>query len=261
VATIEVEGKSSIPRDGSHHKVLITTLTLDADMEWMTVPKHLAAAFLQCRVKNTSDFTLIRGPSQVFFDGNFVAKSMIPDVSPEESFACSLGVDPSVKVTYHPQRRLARTDKAGGMPWYSSSKSTDIKAYSSRITVKNLRKTPLARLVLRDQIPVSEDERIKVKMINPSAYAIGPVAPPDPTSVGDKSKPDVSTRGEGIADPVWANVKPGVRARWAQKSERDGGTGGSRGDGVVEWWCEDVKGELDIELAWEVESPQDVDVA
>ena len=64
--------------------------------------------------------------------------------------------------------------------------------------------------------------------------------------------------GEGITDPVWAKVKPGVRARWAQKSERDGGTGGSRGDGVVEWWCEDVKGELDIELAWEVESPQDV---
>jgi len=194
----------------------------------------------------------------VFFDGNFVAKSTIPDVSPEESFACSLGIDPSVKITYHPQRRLARTDKAGGMPWYSSSKSTDVKAYTSRITVKNLRKTPLSRLVLKDQIPVSEDERIKVKMINPSADAIGPVAPLDPTSVGDKSKPGASTRGEGITDPVWANVKPGVRARWAQKSERDGGTGGSRGDGVVEWWCEDVKGELDIELAWEVESPHDV---
>lgn len=82
MATINVEAKSSIPSDGSSHKVLITvsiirqllmvhtlilpcpglkTLTLDADMEWVAVPRQLAAAFLQCRVKNTSDFTLIRG--------------------------------------------------------------------------------------------------------------------------------------------------------------------------------------------------------
>jgi len=129
----------------------------------------------------------------VFFDGNFVAKYMIPDASPEESLACSAGIDPSVKITYHPQRRLVRTDKEGGMPWYSSPKSMDVKAYTSRITVKNVWKTPVARLVLRDQIPVSEDERIKLKMVNPSADTIGPVAPLDPTSAGDKYKPGTST--------------------------------------------------------------------
>jgi hypothetical protein len=124
--------------------------------------------------------------------------------------------------------------------------------------VKNLRKTPLTRLVLKDQIPVSEDERIKVKMINPSADAIGPVSPPESRSIGDKSKPGARASGEAVIDPVWAKVKPGIRARWAQKSERNGGTGGSREDGIVEWWCEDVIGELDVELAWEVESSHDV---
>lgn len=197
----------------------------------------------------------------MFFDGNFVAKSAIPDVSPDESFTCSLGIDASVKITYHPQRRLARTDRTAGGPWYapsSSAKPTDVKAYLSRITVKNLRKTPLARLVLKDQIPVSEDERIKVKMVNPSADDIGPVMPPDQISVGDKPKPGTGASGEVARNPVWANVKSGVRARWAQKSERDGGTGGSRGDGIVEWWCEDVRDELDVELAWQVESPHDI---
>lgn len=200
------------------------------------------------------DDRIILGPSQVFFDGNFVAKSTIPDVSPEETFSCSLGVDTAVKVKYHPQKRVKRTDKSGGL-WSTiavSAGSTEVKAYSSRITVTNTRKWPLTTLVLKDQVPVSEDERVKVKLMNPSEDALGPLIP-----VSSSTSADGSTR-EAAMRPVWAKIKPGVRARWAQKSEKDGGAGGSRGDGVVEWWCADVQGELDVELSWEVAAPQDV---
>jgi len=40
-------------------------------------------------------------------DENFVAKSTAPDVSPQETFSCSLGMDPLVRVTYYPPARPA----------------------------------------------------------------------------------------------------------------------------------------------------------
>ena len=41
-------------------------------------------------------------------DNNFVCKSSLPNVSPQESFSTSLGVDPSIKVTYHSLQKKSK---------------------------------------------------------------------------------------------------------------------------------------------------------
>ncbi|KAF8320903.1 hypothetical protein DL93DRAFT_2073682 [Clavulina sp. PMI_390] len=286
VASIQVEGKVSIPSDGSAHKVVIKTFKLDAEMEWVAVPRVQAAVFLQCRAKNTSDWTLVPGPSQVFFSGSFVARSVLPLVSPSETLAVSLGVDSAVRVKYHPTQLAKRVDKPGSSitpSWFSLGSSnasypysmtTEVKAFNSRVTVTNTRKTPLGKLILRDQIPVSEDERVKVRLISPSGEALGPLVAPlatpatastssgffssGSTSSATKDSMSEKTSEETVVQPSWATVAQGVMARWAQKSERDGGTGGSRGDGVLEWHCTDVKGagEVEVELNWEVAAPK-----
>jgi uncharacterized protein (TIGR02231 family) len=178
----EIEGLSNIPTDtdltSQEHKVSIAVIDLKADLEWIAVPRVQPSAFLQAKVKNTSSFLLLPGRANIFLDDNFVAKSsievsteptysrltltMIQKVSPNESFDCFLGVDPQVKVTYHPVTKKTRSQ--GGLLSASTVRMSSLQ----KITIKNVRSAPIRRLLLREQIPVSSDQRLKVALVEPA---------------------------------------------------------------------------------------------
>ncbi|KAF8341996.1 uncharacterized protein EI90DRAFT_3031797 [Cantharellus anzutake] len=243
-SSYEIAGFSNIPSDESEHKVSVTAVNLDAKLTWITAPRSVPSVFLQCRIKNTSNFLLVAGQSSVFMDGNFVAKSSIPDVSPAEYFNCSLGVDPAVRITYHPRRQLTSHQESG----FLSKAKIEATTFSQRISVKNTRPGPLECLVVRDQIPLSADERIKVKIINPNEEALGPF-----NGIASTSK---SLAPESV--PRVASISPNVTARWAQKDTEDDILGegkGPKGDGVLEWICLNAKDNLDLELVYEVSNP------
>ncbi|KAI9346082.1 hypothetical protein DFJ73DRAFT_838265 [Zopfochytrium polystomum] len=233
-ASFVIRGLSTIPSDSDSeaksqsHKVSVAELAFDnVDLEWVTVPKALATVFLQCKVKNTSDYPLLPGQSSVFFGNSFVAKSSIPLVAPHESFSVSLGEDSAVRVTYHPRiKRLLQPTSA----LFTASISTTY--YSQGITVHNARLTPLRRLVVRDQLPVSADAKIKVNVLAPAEMPVGPDS--------------------------WmgATVRDGVRARYAQKND-ESPSDGDAGNGIVEWLCANVApaAVFDLTLAWEISAP------
>ncbi|KAG8707890.1 hypothetical protein FRC09_001561, partial [Ceratobasidium sp. 395] len=76
-ATFGIPGRSDIPSDESSHKVVISVLNLDAELEWVCVPREKESVFLRCKVLNASEFTLLPGEASVFMDDNFVSKSRI----------------------------------------------------------------------------------------------------------------------------------------------------------------------------------------
>ena len=180
----------------------------------------------------------------MFMDGNFVSKSSIPDVSPQESFSCSLGVDPSVKITYHPPKKVVRTQ--GGSIISISSKQ-EVTRFSQRISIKNTRPSSLSRIVVQDQVPNSEDSRIKVRLLQPDEKSIG--APSNGyAAAGSKSSANIETLSYA--------VQKGVTAQWAQKNyEEIEGTGGARGDGVIEWICTNLEWSANLDLEYEVSGP------
>ena len=185
-------------------------------------------------------------------DGNFVAKSYIPDVSPQESFSCSLGVDRAIRVTYHLTKRVSAR-KMGGL---MSAKSA-VTTFSERISIKNTRSWPLSRLIVKGQVPISQDSRLRVSVVQPSEKDVGPPNLPSfsiPTGSISKS----SSSSETVSSKTLvAQISKGVVARWAQKYEEGGGSGGANGDGVIEWICNDVVGKLDLDLICEVSAPQE----
>ena len=154
-------------------------------------------------------------------------------VSPKESFSCSLGVDPAVRVMYHPQSKKSKS--AGSYMLASKTMGT---SFRQRTTIKNTRSTALHKLVLTDQVPVSDDARIKVNVLEPTDLQIGKNAKE-------------------------TQVRPGVKARWAQKNANartmeEGG--GEAGLGIVQWICEIGPGaSVDIDLAWDVVVPAGVE--
>jgi hypothetical protein len=76
-----IDGLSTIPSDtdltAQAHKVTVAVVDLAADLEWITVPKDTPSAFLQAKVKNTSQYLFLPGRANIFLDDNFVAKSSI----------------------------------------------------------------------------------------------------------------------------------------------------------------------------------------
>ncbi|KIO24799.1 hypothetical protein M407DRAFT_25852 [Tulasnella calospora MUT 4182] len=241
--TFVIAGRSTIPSDGDQggqtHKVSIAFIDLQASLEWITIPKLQQTAFLRCKVKNTSQYVFLPGPSSVFMDNNFVCKSSMPAVSPQESFSTSLGVDPSIKITYHPLQKKTKTS-AGNL----LSSKTDITSFTQRITVKNTRSTAASPVFIKDQIPVSEDNDFKVILTEPRE--MGPA----------KERREVS-------------VLPGaVKARWAfhgDNAEEQSvgskvlgsfGKGGVEEEGAIEFVCDLGVGKtIDVTVAYEVSGP------
>jgi uncharacterized protein (TIGR02231 family) len=101
-----ITGGSTIPSDNSSHKVTITNLKFSSEFTHYTVPKVDATAFIKANTTNESEFPLLPGTMNVFFDKNFIASGTMQAVSPKEKFESYLGPDPAVKVVYKPVKRF-----------------------------------------------------------------------------------------------------------------------------------------------------------
>ncbi|KAJ1303569.1 hypothetical protein OPQ81_011753 [Rhizoctonia solani] len=238
-ATFGIPGRSDIPSDEGSHKVVVAILDFDTDLEWICVPREKESVFLTCKVVNSSEFTLLPGEASVFMDDNFVSKSQIDHVSPNDSFKTSLGADSSLKVTYPSAKTLHRTATQSGFSFLARERQS-VSAQSQRITIRNSRLTSVSDLRVIDHLPVSTDAKLAVNVIAPSGLDVqqAPGSSSSPNSDGnDKDK-----------EMPWTSVRKGVKARWAPL---DVG-----GEGTVEWRCEiGPSEEVELELAWEVSAP------
>ncbi|KAJ7847749.1 hypothetical protein B0H14DRAFT_911486 [Mycena olivaceomarginata] len=86
-ATFRVPGLVTIPcgrrRTQFHHR----GATPKATMSWVAVPKGEARAHLTAYITNASDYTLLSGTANVYVDRSFIARSVVPRVSSQESFS------------------------------------------------------------------------------------------------------------------------------------------------------------------------------
>ncbi len=152
------QGKYTILSDNLEYNVSILQEEFDAEFDYTTVPKLSPYAYLKAKTKNTSDFPLLPGLINIFFNNNFVAESKLKLVLPSEEFILSLGVDESIKVEYKP---LPKYNKNEGI---FTKKNVQFFEYETIIT--NTKKTE-EKISVIDNIPVSQDEKIKVSLIKP----------------------------------------------------------------------------------------------
>uniref|UniRef100_A0A2C9KWG3 DUF4139 domain-containing protein n=1 Tax=Biomphalaria glabrata TaxID=6526 RepID=A0A2C9KWG3_BIOGL len=156
--TYEIARQSTIPSDNTEHKVTVAIIELKPTLSYLSVPKVVPHAFLQAKVVNNSPYTLLPGRTNIFLDNSFVAKAEIKAVAPKEEFECSLGVDPSIRVDYKP---LNKVSSQSGL--ISKSNTT---TYEQNIEIKNLHNYAI-KIVVRDNLPRSLDEKIKVTLLLP----------------------------------------------------------------------------------------------
>ena len=91
---------TSIPSNNTEHKVSLALIKVIPDFQHISQPEMNSNVYLQANVTNSSEFPLLAGCCSVFLDGNFLSKTNLSNVSPQEPFFLSLGADSQVKVLY-----------------------------------------------------------------------------------------------------------------------------------------------------------------
>ncbi|KAI0252907.1 hypothetical protein BJV78DRAFT_1281252 [Lactifluus subvellereus] len=226
--TYHVEGASGVPSDGVPHQVSVAVLPFEAKILHVTVPKERPAAYLEASVKNTSDYRLLPGPVNAFVDDSFVSRTAIAgrDVAPGDTFSCTLGADPATRIRYSRSSKRAEEDARARASAFSEQWAAT--TYRSCTTVTNCHPFPLRALVLRDGVPITEDDkRVNVILRHPA----------------------------GLADLEQGEELKVGEQRTVQWCKVVDGKGGKK-EGLFEWVFEVGAGaEVTIETEWDVKAP------
>ena len=131
------------------------------------VAKYKPAAFLKARLRNASKLTLLKGEAGLTLDGSFMGRSTLPRCSAGDSFTMSLGIDPAIKVAY-PKPDVRRATKG-----IMSKEDTSV--YKRVVTIHNTRANAAKPVTLQvlDQVPVSEDEKLRITLLQPRGLTVG----------------------------------------------------------------------------------------
>jgi len=150
--------KIVVKSDKSEHKFPISSQILSAVFEYSSYPRVSPFAYLGSRVTNSKGLQLIGGRVNIFLEGDFVGFSSIGNIAPSEEFDLYLGIDENVKVKRECLEKKVDETLIAGIP--SRTKRT---TYKYKLTVENY-KSKKIKVKLFDAIPVSEDDRIKIKI-------------------------------------------------------------------------------------------------
>ncbi|GAB1191802.1 hypothetical protein APSETT444_000985 [Aspergillus pseudonomiae] len=157
--TYDLPGQRTlIPSSNNRRHVLADLDLKSVTLSHIIVPKHSAEAFYRARIKNTSALRIMRGRVGLTVDGTFLGTATIPNCAPGDFFSVSLGVDPSILVTYgKPTVRRLNTGFFTGQVGA---------VFRRTCWIKNT-KGVAADITVLDQVPVSEDKELQVEILEP----------------------------------------------------------------------------------------------
>jgi len=240
--TYDMPGLRTIKSSSLTRRFIICKIDVsDVVFSSVVVPKLRSAAFTKARIRNTSNTTLLRGTAGLTLDGSYLGTTVIPTCHSEDTFSLSLGVDTAVTVSY--SKPSQKTSSKG----YINKEETTL--YSRSIFLHNAKPTEITLLVF-DQIPVSEDEKLKINIISPKGLR----------QEGDNVKTGVvgnisSGAGSGDSEknvPSAASIarKSVVLEKWGQANAT------LKKDGQVAWLVKLEKGKnCRLALEYEVKYP------
>ncbi|KAH7065555.1 hypothetical protein B0J12DRAFT_734860 [Macrophomina phaseolina] len=231
----DLPGARTIPPSSLSRRHKITTIAVaDVSLSHIAVPKLRKGAFLRAELRNppSADITLLKGAAGLTLDGTFLGNMTLPRTAPGEDVELDLGVDPGLHVTYAPPETLSK----GGQGGLLLGAREGVVAYRRCVGIRNTRGARV-KVVVVDQVPVSEEERLRVAVTEPQGLVKG----------GGKVSAGMAgeEKGEGVRGGQWGHAT-------AVMAE----------GGRVEWTVEVEAGKsCRLPLEWEVRMPADKRIA
>ncbi|HNQ12050.1 MAG TPA: DUF4139 domain-containing protein [Bacteroidia bacterium] len=137
-------------------QIELSAFILEASYKYFCIPKLDRDAFLLASVTGWEDQTLLPGMASIRFENRYIGESFIDPLNTNDTLIVSLGRDKMIQV----ERKLLKNKKSS--QWIGSSKS---KTFEYEIKAKNI-KSAAIELEIADQVPVSSDSDIEVRIID-----------------------------------------------------------------------------------------------
>ncbi|RDW69324.1 hypothetical protein BP6252_08344 [Coleophoma cylindrospora] len=192
------------------------------------IGKLRQVAFLKARVCNSSKITLLKGPLGLTLDGSFLGQGLFPRCSSGESFSLPLGVDPAITVGY-PKPTIQRSQSG-----IFSKEDSNI--FNRTVIITNTKPNSAVDITVLDQVPISEDERLKIDIAFPRGLKIG----------GDKIKTGASSGTATSPSSALVNQAAGARA------SVHGLSSNGKEVGPGKWGTAEATAKKNGEVAWNV---------
>jgi uncharacterized protein (TIGR02231 family) len=129
---------------------------LAATYRYATAPKLDGDAFLMARITGWEEYSLLPGEANVFFEGTFVANTMIDPQNIKDTLSVSLGRD---------KRVVVKREKVKDFTSRKAVGANQRDSYAWEISVRNTKSEPI-RIIVEDQIPVSSNSQIEVTLVD-----------------------------------------------------------------------------------------------
>jgi uncharacterized protein (TIGR02231 family) len=152
--TFRAPGHTDIPNDGSPHKTTLQQIRLEPKLDYLTIPKYSDAVFRRATVAYNQTGPLLPGSASLFVGEEYIGQIQIKFAAQGDELELLLGVEDRITI----ERKLARRDVDKKL-----LRDQRQLRYGYTIELKNLLKTE-AKIVVKDHIPVSRHEQIKVKL-------------------------------------------------------------------------------------------------
>ncbi|MGD1993252.1 MAG: mucoidy inhibitor MuiA family protein [Anaerolineae bacterium] len=165
VVTAEVETRGAsvtyrvpdpvyVPADGTSQKVQVAMVDLPPEIDYVSAPKLVEAAYRRAKVTNDSEYTFLSGVANLFDGDEFIGATELELTAPQGEFELYLGTDDRVRVGRELKRRDVDKRLIGNQRRYQ---------YGYQIEVEN-QLAEAIEITLHDQIPVSRHEDIKIRL-------------------------------------------------------------------------------------------------
>ena len=162
---IQVAEPYSIKTNGERTLVDLKTYEIPATYRYIAIPKLDKDAFLLAEMADWSQYSLLEGESNLYFEDGFVGRSILNPAALQDTLQISMGRDRSIVMQREKVDQFSKKRSIG-------SNITESRGYE--ITLKN-NKSQAVTLQVKDQIPVSVNSSIEVTTGELSGGVLDPV--------------------------------------------------------------------------------------
>lgn len=160
--SFDINTPYDILSNGKEHSVSLKELKIKAKYEYYAAPRVDNGIYLIALVDDYSQYNLLAGEANIIFEDMYVGKTMINPHQTTESMQLTMGNDKKISV-----KREKVLDKSE-TKFISSNKE---QSFTYEITVKNNKKEAID-LKLKDQYPLSSDDKIQIELLESSKAEI-----------------------------------------------------------------------------------------
>jgi uncharacterized protein (TIGR02231 family) len=155
-AVYRIPGRVSVAASEGTKSFRMSSAVIVPDLVVRAAPALDATAFLEANFKHAEDAPLLPGRVAIYRDGVYVGRGQMAMTAKDEDVRLGFGADDNIKIVRSMVRQIE------GSAGIISSAKTERREFKT--SIRNAHDAPI-RVVIEDQVPVSEIDDVKVELL------------------------------------------------------------------------------------------------